>query len=856
MYLTSKAYPKRAVRTANSALCLAFLILAAIPVHAQRFVKVVNTVEELARAGIADVHTNVFVADPDRGGLFILSTRATTNSGTAFASTNATKQWNRQYGGTINTKWFGLDSTGTTEGAVALTAAVAAANAAGQELLIPAGRYRFAAGTALTFANIPSVIATGASLTNLKVSLSANVRWQGGYFTHASPVNANAIITVAGDHVTVDGVRMYYPPTGNLNTEAYTGIQFTGGDFGAIQNCVLDMGDRSCLTVLGGSQGRIQNLRIRGGDDGIVFKNTVAANATQDWVVQGILSEYNANVVSIGTEITNAVRNITMTGLVGTNVTSLLWIKPGHANYGTNALVENISITHSRAYDTNGTRMQQPIYITGLMKARIRGVYIEDVGAIGRAFSDGVVRAWVHLFANDIYIADVTLKDCWFRDNEAAALSGQGFPFLFGVYLEEVGNGGITNTLIDNVLVDGTYLHGFIEEGTDIAQTKIQNWRSRNTNIGGGTNVIFGVTAPELRDIEIESGLTYPIWPYPGVMHSISGVKMFRGPFLSLDIPAQINDLITKGTIAPGDNFVIEDSASGFGKKVVTYQSIVNSATNLIHTDKTNEIVQLITKGEIEGQDVFVIEDNDTDFGKKVVTMNTIRNYVNLMTSAFTNTLATADRVAIFNSLKQLTNSATINEAELGRLDGLDTNLITHLQLKQDAFTTGIGVTNIANVLSGTYAPGTNIVFVTNANNVTINVGTNGVTDTDGYTLLPIVTTTDGTQTPIFTNTVANNSMVLLDAQIDAINSNAAEARHVAIHWIGLNTAGTVSANATSFISETFVAPGGLADDWAVNRIVASPSANQWVITVQNNSASPTETVKWQMRYKITTLAP
>lgn len=136
MCLKFTAYQaKRAVSLLLFALCLSS------SVHAQRFVKVVNTIDDLVRLNPNDVNTNVFVADLNRGGLFSLAARTSTNNGTAFASTNATKQWNRKYDDSINVKWYGADPSGVTNSTSAIQAAIDDAPAF-TTILIPKGTYR------------------------------------------------------------------------------------------------------------------------------------------------------------------------------------------------------------------------------------------------------------------------------------------------------------------------------------------------------------------------------------------------------------------------------------------------------------------------------------------------------------------------------------------------------------------------------------------------------------------------------------------------------------------------------------------------------------------------------------------
>lgn len=131
----------------NLFLLLCFGLALASPVHAQRFVKVVNTIDDLVRLNPNDVHTNVFVADADRGGLFSKAVRATTNSGTMFMSTNASWQWNRQWSGEVDVKWFGAALDGSDDTAE-IQEAIDWANQGA--VYIPKGGGNIGLGTPLT----------------------------------------------------------------------------------------------------------------------------------------------------------------------------------------------------------------------------------------------------------------------------------------------------------------------------------------------------------------------------------------------------------------------------------------------------------------------------------------------------------------------------------------------------------------------------------------------------------------------------------------------------------------------------------------------------------------------------------
>ena len=149
--------------------------------------------------------------------------------------------------------------------------------------------------------------------------------------------------------------------------------------------------------------------------------------------------------------------------------------------------------------------------------------------------------------------------------------------------------------------------------------------------------------------------------------------------------------------------------------------------------------------------------------------------------------------------------------------------------------------------VSTNYEAGTNILFVRTATGVQINAATNTV-DSDGYTLLPVVTTTDATLTPIFTNAVPAGSISTIYADIQVLESTQAEGKQVSISFSAIRDAGGVTtAEIKSYPVEAATSGGA---NLAVNS-AGTGSAN-YVVTVQNNTGSGT--YKWRMRYRIQTL--
>lgn len=143
-------------------LLAAFVLLAALPVFGQRFVKTANTLNDLLALNVLDIHTNVLVGgyrSPNDGGgglmLWYPGNAAATNLGTIFKPNTGNGRWIRQFSGPVNVLWFGarrdrvnggepftgyIGTDSSTNFQNAIDFMLASTNLYG-ELRVPVGRY-------------------------------------------------------------------------------------------------------------------------------------------------------------------------------------------------------------------------------------------------------------------------------------------------------------------------------------------------------------------------------------------------------------------------------------------------------------------------------------------------------------------------------------------------------------------------------------------------------------------------------------------------------------------------------------------------------------------------------------------
>lgn len=417
----------------------------------------------------------------------------------------------------VNVMLFGGDPSGETDSTEAFRSAFSLASALGQNLLIPAGHYITTPGASMNIGvNTPTVFAWGAHLRDLKIAITGTHQtWLGGVFTtNGVGVNANEVIHLSGTDTRLHCVTVDYSnQSGGVSVEAYCAIEIAAPALRVkVTNFDLWVQGRVGMAVNLGTDITISQGKIQCTDDGIALKGAggTLSNVTIDSVeVQGA-----ADIVAFGTE-TTILTNVTVTNCTAFECQTAIWIKPGRVDYP-NALLENVTISNIDCRDILGNRYQRAIYITCNAGAIIRNLIIDGVTVVARCNATSLTRAFVHLFPNASSILDVSIKGCRFRDAEGGAVGVNGFPVLFGLYIEPLGASVVSNLLFDDVVVDGTGGAGFINDdvGT-ISNVRLSHLRFRNNNNGTGDCVIQanmdGLIIDENLVIENQAGLANPI---------------------------------------------------------------------------------------------------------------------------------------------------------------------------------------------------------------------------------------------------------------------------------------------------------------------------------------------------------
>jgi hypothetical protein len=422
-----------------------------------------------------------------------------------------------------------------------------------------------------------------------------------------------------------------------------------------------------------------------------------------------------------------------------------------------------------------------------------------------------------HLNISDVYMDFGTGHGVLFAKNGVSALDPQ--VVSFNVNLDAGGGGNV-------IAVDPTVPNGY-------PFNKWTGWTRTSGSIvmqSGDTYAIpeFGAVAPPFFTPTILSGAyfarqsSFTNHGTEYITASDTGLLTLRGSG-----GISLGDGVLGPITANGGSFYFDNNrglyfdAAGGGYFLGL---VMTTSDNMIVSAPTN-VILLPINGE-SALYSFGTQALITGGGSNVFTIGNHTVYGNI-----TNDVLTVSSIVVTDANKALASGPAVSSLQL-------------------ALSAGTNITLSGTTLSVTtnYYAGTNVVFTRTAEGMQINVATN-TADSDGYTLLPIVTTTDATETPIFTNAVPAGSMSTIMAEIQVFASDSGGGKQFQIMFSAIRDAGGVTTGEVkSFPVEAYTDAG------YANLVVDTlgPGTANHVVTVQNNIGSGT--FKWRMRYKVSTL--
>lgn len=198
------------------------------------------------------------------------------------------------------------------------------------------------------------------------------------------------------------------------------------------------------------------------------------------------------------------------------------------------------------------------------------------------------------------------------------------------------------------------------------------------------------------------AGLTSGIIPVaipatPGATSSLS-----NGPMAVLNI----TNITAVGDIAP---FSIHLSGSNILDIITTYGGGIPSLSPFIPSGNNASLPGQFTALTVQSDLLNV--NNITVTNGLTATNSTL---VGGIFSGYTNSDLTASRVVVSDAQKKLASVATTS-TEIGFVNGVTSAIQTQLNAKQASFSTGAGITNIANVLTANLSAGSNVTLSTNS---------------------------------------------------------------------------------------------------------------------------------------------
>lgn len=253
-------------RMKNLALCLLFLALP-LPALAQRFPRIANTLQDMVASNPNVVHTNVFVADTNRGGMFFFlrSSVQPTNRGTIFTTTfpGVTGRYIREFSGPLNARWFGATGDGVTDDTAALQATA--------DQALENSNYGFPLG-------VPIFLPAGVYLISDPIQLKTGTHFFGDTVVRTHIRNTST---------TKDTLRFYGTPLNGISCPINVERLFLYGNDAATAGAGIRFsGVTNNIEVL------IRDVLIYGHYDGIVLDNTIGGSVEKTRVVNAVNNAY------------------------------------------------------------------------------------------------------------------------------------------------------------------------------------------------------------------------------------------------------------------------------------------------------------------------------------------------------------------------------------------------------------------------------------------------------------------------------------------------------------------------------------------------------------------------------------
>jgi hypothetical protein len=790
------------------------LLVAALPVSAQRFPIPVNTVADLRTLNPNNLNTNYTLLgyrslNDGGGGLFSWypGSVTATNLGTIFSSLypGASGRFIRQFSGSLNVRWFGATGDGVTDDSLALQGAIDTIPSTGGDVFLPGGNYSFSTGL-----NFPRAIKFfGENTTRYAL------------ITRLSYTGAGTAITISANYCQVSGINLT-TSTGSIGIDCsgyhalafdFTGVQgfsssayklndtfFTHWEdcffqpkddpaakaidcvdnFNAnlIQDCIFTAADTYTGTFID-----INTAGVGGSSAGSTISqndfNGAAYNAT------AIRLRANAKGISLignrqespmkwlqidDNSFGHAVMGNEIAGTSGVRASTLINIDGGDVYLSGNSYSES----------TNG------LVLSGLAR---RVTYVRENGLanINNLVVNGATdqKQVGFIMSTNSQLPQLTARSQALGTDPLRAVSSDGDVLAkFGEelttgrgYIQAMDATGLANWHLDTDGADSYNIGGFLGLGTtdptsilelfeDSAGPELRLSRDAGTLRGSVTygrhNSGTFQTSALIDGISDASGNT-------------NGVVRFRvtdgsGALVS---PFQLasSNLLTIATVpyrfpmAGAAGALSNDGANNLSWSLF-YGTIQDEGIDLTKRTTINFVGAGVSAADSGGVTTVTIPGGGGGATNAIVSLNGLTNTIQYLVTGTTGTDFT-----ITNNLND-THIFNLPFASATSNGKLSLTNWTTFNNKQDAFTTGLGITNVANVLSNNVVAGANITITAGGSGQLTIASTASGTGAPTNTLVSLSTPAALNSIWVASDTVGTNATAAAGAVLDpALNS-------------------------------------------------------------------------------------